>query len=213
MIAAADRHGFITVSPHGVGNSWALFCGGCTVADQAGVDDVGFVARLINHLGEHLSIDRGRIFAAGISDGGSFTNRLACQYPLAGAAVLAGTMFFPPALCQPTTDVSVIGFHGTDDSLIHISAGYGPIQMWARLGGCDDEPVVTPLPDLEPADRTTVERYDFTGCESGTAVVFYSIVNGGHNWPGTGGGLGLPNFDVNASEEIMDFFSTRSVTP
>lgn len=212
MLDAGDRFGYVVVSPFGVG-SWALACGGCTPADQGGVDDVGFVATLVDHLGEHLNLDRERVYAAGVSDGGSFVNRLACQYPLTGAANVAGTMFLPPHLCQPPRDVSVIGLHGTGDDIVHISAGWGPIAMWAELNGCEDVATVTPLPDLEPADRTTVSRYDFPGCKNGTDVVFFAIENGGHNWPGRSGGRGLPNFDIDATEEIMKFFSTHPGTP
>lgn len=213
LLAAGERGGYVVVSPFGVAGSWALACGGCTAADAANVDDVGFVATLVEHLSEHVNIDRERIYGVGVSDGGSFLNRLACSYPITASAVVIGTMFLPPALCAPPRDVSVVGFHGSGDDIIHISAGWGPMEMWAALNGCDPVAEVTPLPDLEPADRTTVSRYDFPGCDGGTEVVFYAIDGGGHNYPGTGGGRGLPNFDIDATEEIMKFFERHQGLP
>lgn len=209
---AAARAGFILAAPDGVGGSWALGCGGCTVADQMGIDDVRFVSLLIAHLARHLSVDLDRVFGAGLSDGGTFSNRLACELPLAGAAVVAGTLF-NPGRCQPERAVSMVAFHGTNDSIIPFANGVSPVHIWASLDGCAPEPTVTPLPDPED-DGTRVWRYDYPGCQDGTEVVFFGVEGGNHSWPGAPSSQGWGQTrDIEASEEIVDFFSRHRRIP
>jgi len=209
---AAERAGFILAAPDGVRGSWALGCGGCTIADQMGIDDVRFVGTLVTHLTRHLSVDRDRVFAAGLSDGGTFSNRLACEYPLAGAAVVAGALF-NPALCRPVRPVSLVAFHGTEDSIIPFSQGATPARIWADLDGCGPDPTITPLPDLED-DGTTVTRYDYPACRNGTEVVFFAVNGGIHSWPGAPSSQQRGQTrDIEASEEIVDFFSRHRRVP
>jgi polyhydroxybutyrate depolymerase len=205
---AAERAGFILASPDGVGRSWALGCGGCTVADSLGVDDVYFVEVLVAHLSSHLSIDRSRVFAAGLSDGGTFTNRVACEYPVAAAAVVAGTLF-NPASCRPERPVSMMAFHGTRDDVIPFNHGASPVRLWASLDGCGEEPTVIPLPDLAD-DGTTVWRYEYPACRDATEVVFFALEGGRHSWPGA---PSSEESDIQASQEIVDFFSRHRRLP
>jgi polyhydroxybutyrate depolymerase len=205
---AAERAGFILASPDGVGRSWALGCGGCTPADSLGVDDVHFVEVLVAHLASHLSIDRSRVFAAGLSDGGTFANRLACEYPLAGAAVVAGTLF-NPASCRPARPVSMMAFHGTEDDVIPFNHGASPVRLWAELDGCGPEPTAIPLPDSAD-DGTIVWRYEYPACRDGTEVVFLALQGGGHSWPGA---PPSEESDIQATQEIVDFFSHHRRLP
>jgi len=209
---AAARAGFVLAAPNGVEGDWALGCGGCTAADAMAVDDVHFVETLIAHLARHLSVDLDRVFVAGRSDGASFSNRLACELPLAGAAVVAGTQFTPGG-CRPAHPVSVVSFHGSNDSIIPFGSGALLISSWARLDGCGPEPTVTPLPDLEE-DGTVVWRYDFPACQDGSEVVFFGVEGGSHSWPGGPRSEGSgQTHDIQASEELVDFFSRHRSAP
>jgi len=205
LFRAAERGGFIVAAPDGVLGNWALPCGPCTPPGRLGIDDVAFVATLVDHLAAPLLLDRARIYAAGMSNGGSFAHQLACAYPLAGAAVVAGTMFRPD-LCHPQRPVSIVAFHGTEDDVVPFVQGSGPVQLWTVLDGCDPDYETTPLPDRVD-DDTTVTRYDHVGCEGGSAVRFYTVEGGGHTWPGAPGGGGKKTYDIEASEEIVDFFT------
>jgi polyhydroxybutyrate depolymerase len=64
----ADNAGFIVVAPDGVDNHWNDGRG----TTNATVDDVGFVRQLIKALEARLAIDTRRIYATGISNGGTF---------------------------------------------------------------------------------------------------------------------------------------------
>ena len=207
LYRAADRAGFVVAAPDGVGGDWALGCSGCTLADRSGIDDIRFTATLVTHLSQRLRIDPARVYATGRSDGAAFTYRLACNYPLAGAAVVAGQLF-DPASCQPPRPIPLIAFHGRADAVVSYVQGALSAQKWAILDGCGTEPVPTPLAD-RVSDGTTVTRYDFPDCQHGTEVTFFAIDGGGHNWPGspTAETAGLQTKDIEASEEIVDFFT------
>ena len=207
---AANAGGFILAAPDGIGGDWSLPCAGCTYATQIGVDDVAFVATLVNHLSRNLSIDPNGVFVAGISDGGAFTHEVACRYPVAGAAVVAG-MMFDPASCHPPKRVPFVGFHGTADGVVAFSYATASVQEWAALNGCADIPSETNLPDLVANDQTTVIRYDFPACSDDADVTFFAILGGGHNWPGVTpwNPSDRGSKDINASDEIVRFFSAH----
>jgi polyhydroxybutyrate depolymerase len=207
LFRAGDRGGFVVAAPDGIAGDWALGCGGCTVADQSGISDLRFVATLVTHLSRNLAIDTARVYATGRSDGGIFTHRLACNYPLAGAAVVSGALFGAQA-CQPARAVPLIAFHGTADTVIGFSQGEAAVRYWAGLDGCATTPTVTALPDLAN-DGTTVTRQDFAPCREGAEVTLFAIAGGGHNWPGspTPETAGLQTHDIQASEEMVDFFA------
>jgi polyhydroxybutyrate depolymerase len=211
LVAAAVPRGFIVAAPDGVSGDWALRCNGCTAPDRSGVDDVLFVATLVGQIANNVAVDRSRVYATGRSDGGSFTHRLSCDYPLAAIGVVAGTMF-NPQLCRAGWPVSLIAFHGTLDTVIPVAQGAGAARYRAELDGCGASATVTSLPDLVD-DGTSVVRNEFPRCAGGSAVVFYSILGGGHNWPGspTPESAGVQSQEIQASEEIVEFFAAHTM--
>ena len=81
--------------PDGAGRRWN---DGRAVGAER--DDVGFVRALIDSLERELEIDPRRVYATGISNGGMFAHRLACELPgvLAAIAPVAGAL--PAALAE-----------------------------------------------------------------------------------------------------------------
>lgn len=69
LSAIADQHGFAVVYPDGMRRSWADGRG-VTPADRIGVDDVAFLAALMDTLTQQYALDPQRIYATGISNGG-----------------------------------------------------------------------------------------------------------------------------------------------
>ena len=68
----ADEHRFLVVYPDGYHEQWGDGRGH-TPSERDGVDDVAFIATLIETLRTQLPIDARRIYATGISNGGFFT--------------------------------------------------------------------------------------------------------------------------------------------
>ena len=224
--AVADHHGVIAVYPDGVDHSWADSLN--TPAERAGVNDVAFIRALIDLLRSQYSIDRHRIYAAGMSNGAMMTERLGCDLAnrIAAIAPVAGPMPQPLAAgCRPTRPLPVLEIHGTDDPIVaygggQITGGAGSVlsapatfSLWGSLDGCRSAATQTSLPQRID-DGTTVQLRSYPRCHAGVAVKLYTVAGGGHTWPD---GLPyLPRFLIgrtsrqfNASETIWEFFAAH----
>lgn len=229
MSDLADREGFVVVYPQGTNNHWN---DGRKGAPQ--VDDVAFIRTLIDHLGKTLSIDRRRIYATGISNGGMFTQRLACELSGTIAAIASVAASMPEdfsAQCKPAAPISVLMIHGTDDPLVPYRGGQlsgataiggrvwpvaDTINYWVAHDRCSTKPATELLPDKDTQDGTRVRRDAYSQCIAGTDVVLYTVEGGGHTWPGSNQYLperliGRTSMDVNGSEVIWDFFAGHAM--
>ena len=83
----ADREGAIVVYPEGVDRHWNDGRDLPETAARENIDDVGFILALIEEVARQYSLDRGRIFSTGISNGGFMSMRLACDAAETFAAV------------------------------------------------------------------------------------------------------------------------------
>jgi polyhydroxybutyrate depolymerase len=108
----ADLENFIVVYPEGVkgplsnARTWnAGEC--CGYASFANIDDVGFIDALITILTSQYNIDTTRIHATGVSNGGFFAYRLACELSnkIASIAPVASSMTLD--YCTPDRPVSI----------------------------------------------------------------------------------------------------------
>jgi polyhydroxybutyrate depolymerase len=110
MDATADRHGFVVVYPQGVPpapgqqrlRTWNVGeC--CGPAKRTNVDDVGFTLAVLDDLAARTTVDKRRVYATGISNGGMMAYRLAVDASkrIAAVALVAGqvevTEFAPSA--------------------------------------------------------------------------------------------------------------------
>lgn len=228
--AIADREGFIVAYPNGSGPAHPLLdaqgrgmytwnAGSCCgYAARTGTDDVGFIHAMLDTIAHQYPIDRRRIYATGISNGGMMAYRLACQLSdvLAAIGVVAGTQMVE---CHPTAPVSVIHIHGTDDQYVPLAGGVGPkaldktpktpveqtIAFWVKHNRCIPSPTVT--------TSDAVTTYTYTTADQHVAVVLMLIAHGGHAWPG-GKRLSLlldkPPTAIDASDVIWEFFASHA---
>lgn len=211
MSAASDERGFIVVYPSGTSSSWNTGPLCCGTAASLGVDDVGFVAALIDELAKRYCIDPKRVFATGMSNGGFLSNRLGCELSdrIAAIAPVSGVFGFPVEECAPGRKVPVIHFHGTGDLVVPYDGnaflGYIPAQesvgRWREIDGCG----VTGEVVYNVGDSECVSA---NGCADGSDVVLCTIDGGGHQWPGgqplPGGGV--VTMDLDATNVMLDFF-------
>jgi polyhydroxybutyrate depolymerase len=222
MNEVSDRNGFMAVYPDGTGRArlytWnAGTC--CGLAMRENVDDVGFVRAMIEELSKLYHIDRGRIFATGISNGAMFTYRLACEASdlIAGIGPVSGDLGVDGP--RPSHSVPVIHFHGLKDPNCPYLGGIGPsaitrvwhrpipetVAWWVRANNCQPKPFVTD-------DRDFVrDSYAPAPGQKGSPVVLYKLLEGGHTWPGgvdltPGFGTGKLIDSVDASTIMWKFF-------
>lgn len=211
--AVADAYGFAVVYPDGIDYSWADGRG-ASVPDRQGVDDVGFIAALVDRLVAENGIPRGRVYATGLSAGGFMANRLACDRAdlFAAIAPVAGTLGTNVG-CSPSRPVSVLASYGTADPIVPFNGGpmtgrgggstvvSGPamVDRWRQINGCP-----APSDEVLPAtgDGTETHRIASDGCAAGTSVVFMRVDGGGHTWPGVP--EILPVQEVGAASRAFD---------
>ena len=209
MTPLAEQHGFVVAYPQGISNAWnaGKCCGSASSLDRP---DVQFVGDLIDALESELCIDPKRIYAAGFSNGGMLSNRLACE--LSDRIAAFGPVAGPRAIdqCNPSRPISMIQFHGTSDFVVPYNGGGlgGAVSApdnfasWAQNAGCTDP---SPSQVYQNGDSTCVE---YTSCNAGAAVRFCTVDGGGHQWPGgtSAGPAGKLTQDIDASAEMVAFF-------
>ncbi|MEL7123904.1 MAG: T9SS type A sorting domain-containing protein [Bacteroidota bacterium] len=233
MNLVSNQNQFLAIYPQGAGIappgfSWADGRG--TTADQAGIDDVGFISKLIDQLAREYNIDTNKVYACGFSNGGFMTQKLACELPSKFAAIGGLGCSMDISLikaCNPMQAVPMAYFSGTADpevpftggpmrnpAVLPIVAVDTAIQFWVKNNNCQESEAVITLPNTVTTDNSTVELVKFTNCDCEADVVFYKIINGGHTWPGVPIAslpqLGVTNEDIHASFELWDFFDSHN---
>ena len=125
----ADEHSFAIVYPDGYEGYWnACNMVGDYSANKLNVDDVGFLTAMVDKLITEIGVDRGRVFATGISRGGHMAFRLALETPFRFRAVAAVAANVPAPenfKCKPAGQgtSSVMIMNGTKDPLNPFDGG------------------------------------------------------------------------------------------
>jgi polyhydroxybutyrate depolymerase len=191
---AADRHEFLAVYPDGTGRGKMLtFNAGacCGYALDHKVDDVGFTRLVLDDLSNHYRVDSQRVYATGMSNGAMLCYRLACELSdrIAAIGPVAATMQCdgPP----PARPVPVIHFHGRKDPVAFYQGGktrFGlvthravtdTIAWWVKVNHCQEQPV-----ESKETRDYLCQRYAPAAGTKGAPVVLYTLLEGGHTWPG-----------------------------
>jgi polyhydroxybutyrate depolymerase len=111
----ADTAKFVVAYPDGIARAWNVN-GCCGRPGRDGIDDVGFITAMIDQISSGAGIDRSRIYATGISNGGMMSYTLACNTNvLAAIGPDSATQLDP---CRTPHPTSVMHIHGTADRLI-----------------------------------------------------------------------------------------------
>lgn len=236
LAADGQRHGYLTVTPQLIEPGFPRWDFG------EGSTDVEYLSELITHLESTLCVDPRRIHIAGLSMGAFTASSLACQLAdrVAAIAAVAGLQDF--TWCRLARPVPVIAFHGTADPIVAYTGGLGPharllpssdgsgsagqprqdtpttngpgphsiadnATAWARRNGCASEPTQQHL-----AVDVIVSSYQ---CPANGSVRLYTIVGGGHIWPGSTSLLyppalvGANTNSLDTNQLIWDFFQAH----
>jgi polyhydroxybutyrate depolymerase len=130
IVPRAREMGVLTVFPEGVNRVWNDSRSAPRVAARQGVDDVGFLQALVARMTGDGSVDPGRVYFAGISNGSFMSEHLArhALVPIAGLALVAGPSTVPSnQLGPPQRPCPVLMFSGTADPLVPYDGG--PITL------------------------------------------------------------------------------------
>lgn len=229
----ADKQGVIIAYPDGIGRSWND--GRSDVHSEAvkeHSDDVGFLKAVVEDIGRRLPLDRKRVYATGISNGGFMSFRLACDASdvVAAVAPVAANLTADLApRCHPARMPAIAIINGVEDPLVPWKGGDVKVlwshrgavfsapdtfNWWVKSGGCG-VPEARP-PGRTADDGTSVVEHVAGKCRDGGEVRLYEVRGGGHNWPGGRPYLsehlvGKVSHAMNASEEIWEFVSRFSL--
>jgi polyhydroxybutyrate depolymerase len=197
----ADEHGFAVVYPNAYSFDWddCSKVGDFSVNGR-NVDDVGFLGALVDKLITEIGVDRGRVFATGVSAGGFMSIRLALEAPSrfrAVAAVAANMPTLENSKCTPAGQgASVMIMNGTKDPLVPFNGGEVNLlgffykggnvrssrdsaQYFADLNNIAGRPETNQTP---VADKDSVEQVLWRN-GSKTEVELVAIHGGGHGIP------------------------------
>ena len=200
----AERDQWIVAYPDGLYHRWNDGRNDATSRSSAErVNDVLFISILLDHLEESYGIDRTRVFATGMSNGGMMTERLGCELSdrIAAIAPVAGSLPQNLAHTIPLRPIPVLMIHGTEDPIVPWIGGevqaFGEergrvlsvpdtMQFWARHDGCTDMLPTAYLPGEDGTGTSRTWKEECTNRENGLKVILYGIDGGGHVWPGGG---------------------------
>lgn len=218
--------GFIVVYPDGTGRrrdallTWnAGHC--CGEAMQSRVNDVGFIAALIDELSARYPVDRNRVYVTGMSNGAMMSHRIGMELSskVAAIAPVVGAVFGDEV--RPRSPVSAIIINGLLDESVPVSGGstggrFGSAwdgtptrpaseqgRFWAATDGCNA------TPRSVETGAYLMSRYE---CPPSLAVVSYVVKDNGHAWPGgqKGSRIGdAPSTAMNATDVIWAFFKAH----
>lgn len=227
----AEANGFIVVYPDGIPilerRDNRVWNGGacCGVASEGrrNVDDVAFIAAMVDEISEAHPIDSARVFATGHSNGAIMSYRLACELADTIVAIAFQSGSIEVDECEPSQPVSVLHLHGLADTNINIDGGPGDgvsshefasplesIETMATLNGCSDGEPVT------DSDNPDVSGTRWTGCAAGAEVELMLVGGANHAWMGHSGGfvqerlMGEPYADLDASAVIWSFLGRQA---
>lgn len=209
MHAKANEEGFVVVNPQALDNPptwWGA------IPTEVGDADFVFIEALLDELRRYIRIDPARIYATGLSNGGSMVTRLGCDMSnqIAAVAPVSGGHIYREQ-CDPVRPVPMIVFHGVEDSIIPYEGIEAQseddralpsvkewVTDWAFRNGCGLLPVETMISE-------TVRQETWTNCGEGADVVLYSLLEGGHYWPQS------VTDENDATDLIWEFFEAHPI--
>jgi polyhydroxybutyrate depolymerase len=225
LISKSESAGFVAVFPNGYSKlpsgKFATWNAGncCADARDRNVDDVGFVRQIIRDVSAQLNIDRRRIYATGMSNGGMMAYRLACEMPDTFAAIAAVAGTDNTTQCTPKAPISILHIHAQNDDRVLYNGGAGrkfgdaskvtdfksvpaTVSKWVAQNSCNP----TPQRTLTVAGAYC-ERY--ASCQGQTSVQLCVTETGAHSWPGghKAHGTEAPSQALSANDVMWTFFS------
>lgn len=181
----ADEEDVAVVYPSGLDGSWnAGTC--CGPSSGQKVNDVGFLAHIVDVVDRVRPIDRDRVYLAGFSNGGMMALKAACERPdvFAAAASVGGTL---QTACGGKAPVSALLINGMKDTTVPYDG-----TRYSRFLRTPLTPVPTAMALLakhagcvavrdKASYRHTTRSY--RGCAKGSDLQLVTAPRLGHHWP------------------------------
>jgi polyhydroxybutyrate depolymerase len=171
-------------------------------ANHENIDENAFFGGMIDYFKQKHSIDDKNVFAVGTSGGGHMAYKLALTMPEKFKAITALIANLPDTnnmdCIEKRAKFPVLIINGTEDKVNpyeggeviignNISLGFvrstnRTFHYWAELAGYKGEPKKELLPDTDPKDGKTVERYTYKKRKK-PEVTLLKVIGGKHDYP------------------------------
>lgn len=238
----ADSDGTVIIYPVATGSmeeknlAWNTKYG--SLGNAGKVDDIGYIAFLIDMFTEKMNCDPDRIYITGTSMGGAMTYALSCYIPEKIAAIAPVIMQMGTALIEEFKNAKpmpVMMINGSQDPLVPewglSGERFGVVPMvdnihyWKNRNDISGTATVSDLPDTceEITDKkptpSKIRKYVWKGPDNND-IIWLHVINGGHWLPGYFDGkaidpgtfelkMGTWNCDYDAAVAIYDFFISK----
>lgn len=180
--------------------------------------DAAFVDAVLGTVERSYCINTRTVFMSGFSSGAGFAILYACFHQGQIRAIATGSVDYQLGCTRP---LPILAFHGTADIAVTYQNNTVVSQLpgikvdankvlgtvlnmraWAELDRCRPKPTVTRI-------GSQVSRSQWLSCAPGTSVTFYTVLGGGHEWPGAkvSTGYGFTTQQINANTLILRFFN------
>lgn len=187
-------------------------------ANKENINEQAFFKKMIEYFSTKYSINKKKVYATGFSGGGHMSYKLGLTMPHDIAAIAAVVANLPDSA---SNDCSMAGLalpvmiiNGTLDKtnpyeggeMFVNNASYGVVRStektfryWASLAGYRGVPEKTLLPDTDPNDERTIEKYTFKAKDK-PEVTMLKVIGGKHDYPG----------DIDVWSYVWNFFKGQS---
>lgn len=188
------------------------------IANIENVDEISFFASMIDYFKKNYGVDPKKAFVVGTSGGGHMVYKLAMESPenfRAYTAIIANLPDTDNIDCAgKNVAVSMMIVNGTKDTINPYNGGpviftdgtnMGNVRStdrtfdyWVKLAGYQGEPKIEKLPDTDPADSKTLEKYTYSKKGKPT-VVLLKVIGGFHEYPN----------DIDVHVQAWEFFKSK----
>ena len=216
--AIREKENFLAVYPDGYKNFWnECRKAAASAANQENINEEDFFVGMIRYFSERYHINKHKVFVIGTSGGGHMAYKLAITRPECFTAISVLIANLPDTnnfdCIESGKAVPVMIVNGTADAtnpyhgglmstgnvnLGHVRSTDSTVAYWTRLAGYNILPPAEKLPDTDPADGKTIERFRYN--EKGKPDVWlYKVIGGKHDYPN----------DIDVFLESWDFFKRQ----
>jgi polyhydroxybutyrate depolymerase len=188
-----------------------------SAANTENINDNNFFSQMIEYFVSKYQVNSKLVFVVGTSGGGHMAYKLAITLPEKFRAITAIIANIPDSsnldCIEKKQPMPVMIINGTADQTNPYNGGemiiggtaWGRVRSteqsfkyWASLDGYKGEPEKEILPDTDPADGKTIEKFTYKA-KGKPEVVLLKVINGKHDYPN----------DINVYLEAWSFFKRQ----
>lgn len=186
-----------------------------SIANLENINENAFYESMLSYFKERYQINEKQVFAVGTSGGGHMAYKLALTMPEKFRAITALIANLPDTnnidCAEKRLAMPVMIVNGTVDTVnpyeggeVKLNGGINlgyvrstdrTFQYWSSLAGYKGKPKLTLLPDTDPKDGKTIEKYTFKKRQK-PEVTLLKVIGGKHDYPN----------DVDVHLEAWEFF-------